>query len=325
MRLGQRVLQSNRGIALLMVLWILTILMVIVLSFAFMARTEVYSTVSFRDGLQKKFLAEAAIERGIMELFYRGSFRNQATVVEGSESIRADGRLYKGEIEADYYTYTVTDESGKININTLTDTNGIILNNLLVNLGVSGDDANTIVDSILDWRDTDELHRLHGAESDYYLSLPIPYKAKNANFDTIEELLLVKGMTAEILFGHDNHPGLISFLTTLSRGSTINVNAASREVLAALPNMTSNMAERLVELRESVDIKGPQDITAIIGDAYRAVSPLIGFTDSNTFTIEGTGFKAGEKRGFAVKATLTIEGGNKYRYLYYKSPAGVAE
>ena len=50
----------------------------------------------------------------------------------------------------------------------LTDANGIILNNLLVNLGIPGEDANTIVDSILDWKDADDLHRLHGAEDTYY-------------------------------------------------------------------------------------------------------------------------------------------------------------
>ena len=53
----------------------------------------------------------------------------------------------------------------------------------------------------MDWRDKDNLHRLNGAEDDYYLSLPQPYKCKNGDFTSIEELLLVRGVTPEIFYG----------------------------------------------------------------------------------------------------------------------------
>ncbi len=97
-------LSSKSGLALIMVLWILTILSVIVLSFAFMARTEVYSTIAFRDGIEKKLLAEAGIERGIMELFYRSANKNQVSAIEGSEIIRIDGRQNEGEIGENKYS-----------------------------------------------------------------------------------------------------------------------------------------------------------------------------------------------------------------------------
>ena len=76
--------------------------------------------------------------------------------------------------------------------------------------------ADIIVDSILDWIDTDDLHRLNGAESDYYQSLPNPYKAKNGRLDTLEELLLIKGMSPDILFGTKEQKGLIHFVTIYS-------------------------------------------------------------------------------------------------------------
>ncbi|OPY66500.1 MAG: putative type II secretion system protein K [Syntrophorhabdus sp. PtaU1.Bin002] len=316
-----KALFSNRGIALLVVLWILTILIVIVLSFAFMARTEVYSTITFREGVEKKFVAEAAIERGIVELYYRFANKNQTMAVEGSEIVRIDGRLYRGGVGGSWYSFAITDESGKISINTLTDANGVILNNLLVNMGISGDDANTIVDSILDWEDSDNLRRLHGAEDEYYLSLPIPYRAKNGRFDTIEELLLVKGMTTDILFGSGSRPGLIGFLTIYTDSPIINVNAAPREVLMALPDITATMADRIIEAREEMSLKGPQDIAGIIGDVLGRVTGYIGFEDANVYTIEGKGFGKDEKRGFTVRAIVAIEGGNRYRYVYYKSPA----
>jgi general secretion pathway protein K len=314
---------SDRGLALLMVLWVLAVLSVIVLSFAFMARTEVYSTISFRDGMEKKFLAEAAIERGIMELFYRNANKNQISALEGSEIVRIDGRFNDGELGDSKYSFSIADESGKININSLTDANGIILNSLIVNLGISGDTASTIVDSILDWKDADNLNRLHGAEDTYYESLPVPYKAKNDKLDTLEELLLVKGMTPEILFGNGSRPGLINYLTVYSKGSTINLNAAAKEVIMALPNMTSSMADRIVEFRDSAELRGQQDVIAIVGDVFKIIAPYVGFAESNIYTIGGKGLKQDEKRGYAIRAVMSIEGGSQNSYLYYKSPSDV--
>jgi general secretion pathway protein K len=314
---------SERGLALIMVLWILTVLSVIALSFAFMARTEVYSTVSFRDGIEKKFLAEAGIERGIMELFYRSANKNQISAIEGSEIIRIDGRQNEGEVGEDKYSFSIADESGKININALTDANGIIFNNLMVNLGIPGETANKIMDSILDWKDEDNLRRLHGAEDAYYESLPVPYKAKNGNFDTLEELLLVQGMTPEILFGSGSHPGLINFLTVYSKGSAINLNAAAKEVIMALPNMTPSMADAIVQFRESAELRGQQDVVAVIGPVFTTIAPYLGFAESNIYTIEGRGMKKNETRGYAIRAVLAIESDNQHRYLYYKSPSDV--
>ncbi len=313
---------SERGIALLMVLWILTILMVIVLSFAFMARTDVNSTVTYRQGVEDKFLAEGAVQRAIMELIYRYANRNQAMAVEGSEIVRTDGRSYRDEIDGNMYDYSITDESGKININLMTDATGIILNNLLVNLGVPKEDADTIVDSVLDWKDADDLHRIHGAEDQYYQSLPVPYKAKNANFDSLEELLFVKGVSEEILFGVGDRPGIINFLTVSTTSAIINANAAPIEVLAALPDMTREMAERIVEAREPFEIKAMQDIGGIIGGLAGTLTRYVGFADSNVYTIAGKGLgKDDQKNGFTIRAVVAVEGGNRYRYLYYKSPA----
>ncbi len=67
-----------------------------------------------------------------------------------------------------------------------------------------------IADAILDWIDSDDTPREFGAESDYYAGLDPPYAAKNAPPETIEELLLVRDVTAGMLFGWDaNRNGLV--------------------------------------------------------------------------------------------------------------------
>jgi len=307
---------AEKGIALLMALWVLTILMVLVLSFSYMTRTETYATLSFKEGTEKKFLAEAGVERGILELFYRNANKNQAIILEGHEVWRIDGRLYKDLMGEGEFSVGITDESGKIDINAMTDANSIVLRNLLKNLGVQEEEVNTIVDSMLDWKDADDLHHLSGAEDDYYMSLPNPYKAKNANFDTLEELLLVKGMTSEILYGNKEKKGIIDLLTIYSGKSQINVNAAAKEVLMAIPGITPEIADSIISFREHDEIKNKEDV-GIPQESVRYIT--VG--DSYTYSIDSAGIKGNAKTGFKIRATVKIEGGNNYRYRYYKSPA----
>ena len=307
---------AEKGIALLMTLWVLTIMMVLVLSFSYMTRTETYATLSFKEGTEKKFLAEAGIERGILELFYRNINKNQAIILEGYEVWRIDGRLYKDLMGEGEFSVGITDESGKIDINAMTDANSIMLRNLLKNLGGQEEEVNTIVDSMLDWKDADDLYHLSGAEDDYYMSLPNPYKAKNANFETLEELLLVKGMTSEILYGNKEKKGIIDLLTIYSRQSKINVNAAPKEVLMAIPGITPEIADSIISFREHDEIKKKEDV----GIPPESVRYII-FGDSYTYSIDSTGLKGNAKTGFKIRATVKIEGVNNYRYLYYKSPA----
>lgn len=311
---------SQSGIALLLVLWVLTILMVIVLSFSFMARTETHATLFFKEGMEKKFLAEAGVERAITELFYRSVNKGQTIILEGREVWKIDGTTYEGEIGGGRYLVGIADESGKLNINKMTDANAIILRQLLINLGVKDEEVNTIVDSILDWKDADDLTHLNGVESSYYMSLSNPYKAKDGDFDTVEELLLVKGMTPEILYGNGEKQGIIGFITANPIGPfQININAAPGELLKAVPGMTPEIVDSILSLRQGKEILTTAEVAGIPQQALEQFG--VTATGSNTFGIEALGYKDNEKTGHAVKATVFIEGANKFRYLSYKSPA----
>jgi general secretion pathway protein K len=146
--------------------------------------------------------------------------------------------------------------------------------------------------------------------------LPNPYKAKDANFDTIEELLLVKGMTTEILYGDKEKRGIIDLLTIYSGKSQINVNAAAKEVLMAIPGITPEIADSIISFREHDEIKNAGD-AGIPPESVRYIT----FQDSYTYTIDSAGIRGNAKTGFDIRTTVKIEGSNNYRYLYYKSPA----
>jgi len=304
-----------------MVLWILAFLTVMVFSFSLMVRTEVYSALSFKNETENKFLAEAGIHRGIMEIFYRNANRSQKIVIEGREVLQTDGREYSGKTGNGNYSFSITDESGKLNINTLSENTRIILYNLLVNDGVPEEKADAITDSVMDWKDADELHRLNGAESDYYMSLPASYRSKNNLYDTMEELLLVKGMTPEILFGDEERKGIARLITVYSTASRINVKTAPKEVLLAIPGFSSDLADSVITLRETVPEDILRHIQASLGKSYDLIAPYIGAEDLNIYTIDSIGYMEDRKKGYSIRSTVIIERNNKYRTVYYKSPA----
>ncbi len=308
------IIKSQSGIALLTVLWVLTVLMVIVFSFSYMARTETLSTLAFKEGIEKKFLAEAGVERGILELFYRRTNLNKI-LLEGEEIWKVDGSPYSGQIGDGNYTVKIFDESGKLDINLAPE---LLLRNLIGSLGIEGTDLDTIVDSILDWKDKDDLHRLNGAESDYYQSLPNPYKAKNSDFETLEELLLVKGVTREILYGNGKQKGLIDLLTVYGKTNKININAAPKEVLMCIPGMTAEVADAIIAFRQTQEIK-LIDLATLLGTSQTLIQQFANISLNNIFSIESLGYKDRPQSGYAIRATVNLTN-NQYKILYYKTP-----
>ncbi|MBE0535378.1 MAG: general secretion pathway protein GspK [Phycisphaerae bacterium] len=91
--------------------------------------------------------------------------------------------------------YGPTDEAGKINLNSAP------LEALLKLPGMTAE----LAASIIDWRDEDDEISPGGAESEYYLLLEEPYNCKNGPFETVEEVLLVKGASEELLYGEDTN------------------------------------------------------------------------------------------------------------------------
>lgn len=314
---------SPRGIALLIILWVTTVLTVMAFSFTMMTRAESYGTLAFKEEMGKKLLAEAGVERGIMEVIYRSINRNQAIVLEGMEAWKPDGTPHTVDMGGRGYSTRIIDESGKISLNGLTDASGIVLKKLLINGGITSEQADTIVDSILDWRDADDLHRLSGAESDYYLSLAKPYKTANRDFETIEELILVRGITPAILYGTDSRSGIIPFLTVYGKTGKVNINAAPKEVLAALPGMDDAVVERIMEFRRSSEIRGDAVARELLGAAYPLTAPHASAETgiSSLFTVEATGYTDDAKKGHSILATIALDRSHRIRYLYYKSPA----
>lgn len=266
-------MNRSKGIIMIMVLWVIAILSIIVLEFSYSMRTEINISKNYKDELQYYTMAQGGIERAILELIYKHdpniqNFRRTLTKEEVSEDQKewiTDGRPYFIEYKNGSCEIRVTSEAGKLNINRISENS---LRKVIGNLGLEGEIRDIIVDSILDWRDSDDFYRLNGAENDYYQSLKEPYRCKNGNLDSIEELLLIRGVTPEIFYGGVKKEGeegaeqigLKDIFSIYSMGEQIDVNNASRLVLRYFLGIPEEVAEKIFKVREEKLIENQRDL-----------------------------------------------------------------
>ncbi len=124
------------------------------------------------------------------------------------------------------------DESGKFNLNNLTNGEGIVnedakswFERLLVRVGLPAE----LSQAVIDWQDpNDEPTGPMGAESSYYEGLDPGYMAANAKFHRIEELKLVRG------FDGKKFDLIAPYISALPENSKLNINTASPLVLASM-------------------------------------------------------------------------------------------
>ena len=251
--------RDEQGFALVIVLWIFIVLFVIGAEFAQGMRHDATATMNFADSTQSYYLSTAAANLMFFRLkaaYGDGTLGVPLGVDEEDQGKAAttppppvDGKWHQVDLWGAPVWVKVADEGSKIPLNYADET---VLNHVLGNLGLPIEEAQAITDSILDWRDKDDEHRLNGAESDYYGGLPRPYVAKNARFDSIEELLLVKGVTPELFYGEseDVPSGLRDLFTVFGPARKLNVQLASPEVLRVFFGLDQEELDQILSVRD---------------------------------------------------------------------------
>ncbi|MCX8043864.1 MAG: type II secretion system protein GspK [Desulfobacterota bacterium] len=203
---------SDQGIALLLALWIITLLAVVCAEFSWTMRTELATAQNFRDGEQAYYAAEAGINRALIELMRNASWPQQQETAfpearERDESLPWEPGVRHHVAFADARCEVlIEDESNKIEINTVLENakkNPASLKELLKKtFKLEGEQLDVVADSLIDWYDKDDnITGVNGTESEYYQSLEPPYRCRNGPVPVIEELLLVRGIDEALFFG----------------------------------------------------------------------------------------------------------------------------
>jgi len=225
--------RSSRGIALIVVLWMLVLLTVVIGTFSVLARTESLQARFLFDTTDARYAAEAGIHRAVVEL------RNPDLETRWV----ADGRPYVFEFGGAEVEVTITDETGLIDVNAAAQAQPELLLNLFESVGVEPQSAQMLADAIQDWVDPDDLSRPLGAEIDQYQSAGYPYGPANAPFASVDELQQVIGMSWELFRAVE------ASLTIHSGRANFNPAFAPVSVLQTLPDMDMETAQLFIEER----------------------------------------------------------------------------
>jgi type II secretory pathway component PulK len=183
--------RDNEGMVLVAVLWMIAVMTAIAAIVGQTSRLNMKMAVSATDEVRCKWACRAGAESAIALL--NEDLRASDCLLDSWSDSEED--FNDVPLERCRYTVRVTDEAGKLNINTVTKEQLMALPYM----------EEYIADAILDWRDGDDEPQTQGVEAGYYENLPVPYTIRNGPLRTIRELLRVKGVTEELLYGEDSN------------------------------------------------------------------------------------------------------------------------
>ena len=312
-------MHNERGVILLVVVWSLVVLMVIALELGRTARVEGISTDVYQQEAKTYYLAMAGLNHALYQLVRAGQQgrarqnrdgggdraqldSNEQGPKECPDAWRLGDGQWKNEFSGEGgYQVRVSDESGKININQADE---VILRQTFTNLDFDPDFGDALADAILDWRDPDDLERLNGVESDYYLAQDIPYPAKDGPFDVIDELLLIRDVTQDLFY--DTLKEVFTVYGTARAGNMANLMTAGPGVIMANRGVDAETAEEMVRQRQE---NCGEDF--LDGTVARGALPTI-------VTIESVGYLNTGRITRRLSGVVQRTGGRSFRMLRWQ-------
>lgn len=226
-------IRSREGSILLLVLLSIVIMSLATASYLTLMRNEHRATRNAGQQLQARLLVESAADYLCLFLDQSdtiiaqqgglvgnaGTFQAHLVVDDLNETARGRFTVVAPELAQGYYSgfhYGLEDESSKLNLNLLAEQEDetVARDSLMFIPGMSED----IADAILDWIDADNTPRAYGAEDSYYQTLVPARQPQNAPLRSLGELLQVRGVTPELLYGLDANRNLIVDEREVARG-----------------------------------------------------------------------------------------------------------
>ncbi|MFH1856004.1 MAG: hypothetical protein ABH836_02090 [Candidatus Omnitrophota bacterium] len=234
----------KNGSILIISLWTLLFLSFFCATLAFVVYAKINTAKHLKERMLSYYLAKAGAEAAFQVLqkdeteydFFGDAWSDDESLFK-EVSLGAGNFTVSYDYAGNTY-YGLSDESSKLNLNTALQKALVLFFSMS---GCADSQAVQLAECVIDWRDVDNEPFPRGAEDDYYNNLEIPYNCKDANFESIEEVLLVKGMNNEIFSG-------IKENVTVFGNGAVNVNTADRKVLIAL-GIKQSLADKIINYR----------------------------------------------------------------------------
>ncbi len=297
---------SEKGVVLVITLWIILILMVSGMNLSYSTRTGMLSLRNVRESIESGY----ALNNAMVDVMEYLSTDDDPLI----DYIDNNGRLHIDKREPfpetkRYSGYDVvigiSDECSRLDINTISDQN---LWRLFHFINVSPDRISGMIDSLRDWIDPDNLRRLSGAEDEYYSQLLPPYSPRNAPLQLPEELYFIRNFDEKILNGSEDSKPLFPYITTFCQGR-LNLNSVSKDVMEILGIDTLTI-ENVLSGRDTM--KGYRAVPQNLRNLFNA-------TSTDTFRVE---LRTSRKRVVTVIKRIPGKNGYDLRTLYWKEYEG---
>ncbi len=248
---------------LVFILWVLFLLCLFGLYLGRGARQKAIFIKRIGERSSLRFIGQAAVNYAIMEVLKDDS----KGIDSFSDTWASDEEEFKnvkvslGEFNVFYNyhedgkierKYGVVDEARKININKADIKTMERLFEAV--FGMSKTEAKELSAAIIDFRDKDSYLSIPqgSAEDSYYRNLPEPYDCKDADYETVYELLLVKGINRDIFLR-------LKDFVTIYGDKSVNINTAPKEVLFAI-GIEKTLIDKIISYRKGEDGKiGTED------------------------------------------------------------------
>ncbi|MDD5723213.1 MAG: type II secretion system protein GspK [Syntrophales bacterium] len=294
----RKILSNNRGVALILVILMIAVIIALTLQLNLSSRSEVYEAANLSDGIKLFYIAKSGFYGG--EALLTGDSNNFDSLNENWAKLELVSAGSAAFFDKGHFMLNIKDESGRIPINQLvkagvynSDIEDMLVRFLtLSEFNLDERQAGDIVDALKDWIDEDDEITGFGAENMYYEGLDKPHSCKNGPLDSVDELLMIKGVTRELYYGTGENPGIREYLTV--HGSTkININTAPGPVLMALSDeITGEMVSNMEEFRkdEENNLSDPLWYKDVPGMDGITITPSLISVKSDIFNIISTGF-----------------------------------
>lgn len=224
-----KVKSRMNGFALVLVLWVLSLLTIMAGSFALTMRRESTVVTGIKDNAGAIAIAEAGI--AIAEMMLLNPDQNKRW--------RADGNIYQLDFGDTKVRLRLLSEAGKIDINNADLT---LLQALVGQTPAEAEQQAKIIGAILDWRDQDDLLNIEGAEKKEYRDAGLKYQPRNKPFQTVEELQMVLGIDERVF-------NILESMVTVYSGQAVDPTLASSKVLKLLPSLDAGLIEDYIVAR----------------------------------------------------------------------------
>lgn len=237
---------NNKQSGVVVVIALFIVALVAAMSFAMMERLQrdTRRTTLLLHNIQAEFIAQGSVAWAIDQL--RNDWeRQKANRVIDPVPIQSP----VNEVDGYRVNSIIYDMQARFNLNNLSNLQnhagfGRLLK--MVDPKLSAAKINEIVRGIMDWITTSNTRDEY---SDYYASLPVPYRAAHRAFTSVDELQLIKGMPQELF------NALKPYIVALPETTQINVQTAPAIVLLTLSETLSlDAAQSVIELRKQTPI-----------------------------------------------------------------------